>query len=80
MNVSTENLASIDEAEQDFSRIAHMVDEKGPVVILENNSPRYLLIGLHEAEQEQIASAEEVLSISKRLIDNSREAYGALAE
>ena len=44
MNVNTENLVSITEANQNFSRIARMVDEKGSVVILKNNSPRYLLI------------------------------------
>ena len=34
MNVNTENLVSITEANQNFSRVARMVDEKGPVVIL----------------------------------------------
>ena len=38
MNVNTENLVSITEANQNFSRVARMVDEKGPVVILKNNS------------------------------------------
>jgi antitoxin Phd len=79
MNVNTRNLVSIDEANQDFSHVARMVDERGPVVILENDSPRYLLIGFDEAEQERIASTEDILSISKRLIDRNRKAYEALA-
>ena len=40
MNVNTENLVSITEANQNFSRVARMVNEKGSVVILKNNSPR----------------------------------------
>jgi antitoxin Phd len=80
MNVSTENLVSITEANQNFSRVARMVDEKGPVVILKNNSPRYLLIDFSDAEQEQIADTEDVLSISKRLIDKNRKAYEVLAK
>lgn len=80
MNVNTKNLVSITEANQNFSRVARMVDEKGPVVILKNNSPRYLLIDFSDAEQEQIADTEDVLSISKRLIDKNRKAYEVLAK
>jgi len=60
MNVNTENLVSITEANQNFSRIARMVDEKGSVVILKNNSPRYLLIEFNQAQREQTASDEDI--------------------
>ncbi|MEE1597268.1 type II toxin-antitoxin system Phd/YefM family antitoxin [Acidaminococcus fermentans] len=80
MNVNTENLVSITEANQNFSRVARMVDEKGPVVILKNNSPRYLLIEFNNAEEEQHASDEDVLAISKRLIAKNRKAYEVLAK
>ena len=80
MNVNTENLVSITEANQNFSRVARMVDEKGPVVILRNNSPRYLLIEFTNADQEQHASDEDVLAISKRLIAKNRKAYEVLAK
>lgn len=80
MNVNTENLVSITEANQNFSRVARMVDEKGPVVILKNNSPRYLLIEFNNAEDEQHASDEDVLAISKRLIAKNRKAYEVLAK
>lgn len=80
MNVNTENLVSITEANQNFSRVARMVDEKGSVVILKNNSPRYLLIEFNNAEEEQHASDEDVLAISKRLIAKNRKAYEVLAK
>ena len=54
MNVNTKNLVSITEANQNFSRVARMVDENGSVVILKNNSPRYLLIEFEKAEAEQM--------------------------
>ena len=44
MTINTDNLVSITEANRNFSRVAHMVDEKGSVVILKNNTPRYLVI------------------------------------
>ena len=80
MHVNTENLVSITEANHNVSRVARMVDEKGPVVILKNNSPRYLLIEFTNAEQEQHASDEDVLAVSKRLIAKNRKAYEVLAK
>ena len=80
MNVNTENLVSITEANQNFSRVARMVDEKGSVVILKNNSPRYLLIEFNQAQKEQSASDEDILALSKRLIEKNRESYEVLAK
>lgn len=80
MNVNTNNLVSITEANQNFSRVARMVDENGSVVILKNNTPRYLLIEFEKAEQEQLADNEDLLTVSKRLIDKNREAYEVLAK
>ena len=80
MNINTKNLVSITEANQNFSRIARMVDENGSVIILKNNAPRYLLIEFGTAEAEQLAPTEDVLSISKRLIEKNRKAYEELAK
>ena len=80
MNVNTNNLVSITEANQNFSRVARMVDENGSVVILKNNTPRYLLIEFEKAEKEQLADNEDLLTVSKRLIDKNREDYEVLAK
>ena len=80
MNVNTSNLVSITEANQNFSRVARMVDENGSVVILKNNTPRYLLIEFEKAEKEQLADNEDLLTVSKRLIDKNRETYEVLAK
>lgn len=80
MNVNTNNLVSITEANQNFSRVARMVDENGSVVILKNNSPRYLLIEFEKAEKEQLADNEDLFAVSKRLIAKNREAYEVLAK
>lgn len=80
MNINTKNLVSITEANQNFSRIARLVDENGAAVILKNNVPRYLLVEFSQAEQEQRAEEEDVLAVSKRLIAKNREAYEELAK
>lgn len=80
MNVNTSNLVSITEANQNFSRVARMVDENGAVVILKNNAPRYILIEFEQAEKEALASNEDLMAISKRLIEKNRQAYEVLAK
>ena len=78
--INTDNLVSITEANQNFSRVARLVDEKGTVVILKNNVPRYLIIEFNQAEGVQMASDEDVFEISKRLINKNRQAYEELAK
>ena len=80
MNINTKNLVSITEANQNFSKVARLVDESGVVVILKNNVPRYLVMDFSSAEQEQTAADEDVLSVSKRLIEKNRQAYEELAK
>jgi antitoxin Phd len=80
MNVNTNNFVSITEANQNFSRVACMVDESGPVVILKNNVPRYLVLEFKAAEAEQLAPDEDIAAISRRLIAKNRTAYEELAK
>lgn len=80
MKVNTNNLVSITEANQNFSRIAKMVDKQGSVIILKNNVPRYILIDFNEAEAEQTVNTEDLMSISKRLISKNRKSYEVLAK
>jgi len=79
MQINTDSIVSITEANQNFSRVARMVDEKGSVIILKNNSPRYLLIEFSQAEQEQVMADEDVLNISRRIMAKNKEAYEVLA-
>ena len=64
MTVNTKNLVSITEANQNFSRVARLVDENGAAVILKNNVPRYVLVEFSQAEQEQLAEDEDILAVS----------------
>lgn len=80
MNINTNSLVSITEANQNFSKVARLVDENGSAVILKNNVPRYLILEFSQAENEQLASDEDVLSISKRLIEKNKQAYDVLAK
>ena len=80
MVINTDHLVSITEANQNFSRVARMVDENGAAVILKNNVPRYVLMEFSQVEDEQQAKDEDILEISKRLIAKNKQAYEVLAK
>ena len=80
MTVDTNNLVSITEANQNFSKVARLVDENGSAIILKNNVPRYVIMELSEVEKLQTAPDEDVNEISKRLIDKNLKAYKEFAK
>ena len=80
MKIDTNTMVSITEANQNFSKVARLVDEHGTAVILKNNVPRYLVIDFSKVENDSVASDEDIMNISKRLIEQNKEAYEVLAQ
>ncbi|MBM6976013.1 type II toxin-antitoxin system Phd/YefM family antitoxin [Intestinimonas butyriciproducens] len=80
MMINSNTLVSITEANQNFSKVARLVDEQGSAVILKNNAPRYLIVEFSQAEQMQAAEDEDVMQVSARLIQQNRAAYEELAK
>ena len=80
MTIDTSTMISITEANQNFSKVTRLVDEKGTAVILKNNVPRYLVIDFSKADENTIAPDEDVMAVSKRLLAQNQEAYEVLAK
>ena len=80
MMINSNALVSITEANQNFSKVARLVDEQGSAVILKNSVPRYLIVEFSQVEQMQAAEDEDVMQISERLIQQNRAAYKELAK
>ena len=80
MMINSNALVSITEANQNFSKVARLVDEQGSAVILKNNVPRYLIVEFSQAEQMQAAEDEDIMQISAKLIQQNRAAYEELAK
>jgi antitoxin Phd len=77
--VDTRNLVSLTEANQNFSRVARLVDERGSVVILRNNVPRYVVLDYAQLDADT-ASDDEVTAAGRRLIAQHRPAFAELAQ
>lgn len=80
MKIDTKTMVSITEANQNFSKVARLVDEKGSAVILKNNVPKYIITAYEESENIEDADDELVMNISKSLIEKNKEVYKTLAE
>jgi len=80
MNINVDNLVSISEANQNFSKVARLVDEKGTAVILKNNAPRYVLLDYSLFSQNVAADDKDVNTAATRLLKKHIKAFEALAK
>ena len=80
MNVDLNNLISITEANQNFSKVARMVDEKGAAVILKNNAPRYVIIDYSKLQEETIADDILVQDAAMKYLTKHAKAFEELSK
>ena len=80
MTIDTKSIVSITEANQNFSKVARLVDELGSAVIMKNNIPRYLVIEFSQIDTDESAADNTVEKISQRFLSRNKEAYEVLAK
>lgn len=80
MNINIDNLVSISEANQNFSRVARLVDEKGTAIILKNNTPRYVLLDYSLFRQNAVAEDVDVDAAASRILAKHIKAFEELAK
>lgn len=80
MNINTNTMVSMTEANQNFSKVARLVDQYGSAVVLKNNSPRYLIIDFAQADELQTAADDDVLAVSKKIMERNKAVYEELAK
>lgn len=66
MNINTNALVAMTEANQNFSRVVRVVDEEGIAVILKNNKPRYVVVDFSEYD-----AIQEMLELRRKMIDEA---------
>lgn len=79
MQVNVNNLVSISEANQNFSKVARLVDTDGSVIILKNNVPRYVIMEFSQFQKDVEADCEEVDTVARRILTKNRRAFEELA-
>jgi antitoxin Phd len=78
--IDTRSIVSITEANQNFSKVARLVDQLGTAVIMKNNVPRYIVTEFSQAEAQESLPDELVDSLSEKYLEKNKELYEALAK
>lgn len=80
MNIDTNTIVPISVANQNFSKVARLVDQYGSAVIMKNNTPRYIIYEFNQADTMQTAADEDVIASSTKLIQRNARVYEELAK
>ncbi|MBP3572914.1 MAG: type II toxin-antitoxin system Phd/YefM family antitoxin [Clostridia bacterium] len=80
MNINTNQIVSISEANQNFSRVARMVDKNGEVVIFKNNKPKYRLVDIESDTTIEMTDDEKIDFVAARVLKQYRRAFEELAK
>ena len=72
MIVDTDTLISITAANQNFSKVARLVEEKGAAVIMKNNAPKYIVIEFSKIQESAESADKAAVSLAKNLINNKK--------
>lgn len=77
MKIDTNNLISITEANQNFSRVVKKVEESGEVVVLKNNKPQYVVSKFESANSEK--EMQMLTIVAKMILTEHIDAFKELA-
>ena len=80
MNIRTDQIVSISEANQNFSRVAREADRLGSVVIFKNNKPKYKLIDIEQDTDIEMTDDEKIDFVAARILKKYRKAFEELAK
>lgn len=80
MNIDTNTIVPISVANQNFSKVSRLVDQYGSVVIMKNNSPRYIIYEFNQVDTMQAAADDDVIDSSMKLMQRNAHVYEELAK
>ena len=80
MKLNTNQIVSISEANQNFSRVARMADKHGELYIFKNNKPQYKLVNMEQDSTIEMSDDEKIDFVAARILKLYREAFEELAK
>ncbi len=80
MIINSENIISITEANQNFSKAAKIADKNGEAVIFKNNRPKYVLYDIESSPQIEMTEEEKIEFVGRRILKEHLNAFKELAK
>ena len=80
MNIDTNTITTITEANQNFSKVAKVAENNGQAVIFKNNKPKFLLIDVDSNEYFELTDDEKIDVAAKRVMNRFKPAFEELSK
>jgi len=80
VQINTRQIATVTEANQNFSRVAKIADTYGEAVVLKNNRPKYKLVNLELEPDLELTDEEKIEIVARRILRQHRRAFEELAK
>jgi antitoxin Phd len=80
MQIDTNAIVSITEANQNFSRVARMAEKHGELYIFKNNKPKYKLVDIESDTSIEMTDDEKIDFVAARILKLYRPAFEELAK
>ena len=80
MNIDTETITTMTEANQNFSKVAKVAENNGQAVIFKNNKPKFLLNDVDSNSYFDISDDEKIDVAAKRILNRFKPAFEELAK
>ena len=80
MMIDSSAIVSATEANQNFSRVARLAEQKGRVYVFRNNRPKLLVIDLDTESQIELSEEEKFQLVTQRILKEHRAAFEELAK
>ena len=80
MNIDSGAIISGAEANQNFSHVTRIAEEKGRAVIFKNDRPKYMLIDLDKSPAIEMSDDEKIDFVAARILKKYKPAFLELAK
>ena len=80
MQIDTNTIVSVTEANQNFSRVTRIAEKNGQAVIFKNNRPKYILIDLESSPVLELTDDEKIDIVAARILKRFKPAFEELAK
>lgn len=80
MTINTNQIVSMTEANQNFSKVVRIADKNGSAVVFKNNKPKYVIINVEENPIFELSDDEKIDVASKRILEKYFDAFKELAK
>ena len=80
MQLNTNTIVSVTEANQNFSKVSRIAERNGQAVIFKNNRPKFLLIDVEQSPLMDLTEDEKIDIAAARILNRFRPAFEELAK